>query len=116
MAVTSHMIFSCSLGQVGELMEEVRRQLIVLCRRSRARQLGWPRDWRPHQVTDPRSGAMFTESGAWDFVAEVLEKGHVMESIVLDRPPGAIAYVLKIAQGAGIPTIYVKFQLGSGCV
>ena len=67
-------------------------------------------------MTDPRSGAMFTEPGAWDFVAEVLEQGHVMEPIVLDRPPGAIAYVLKIEQHVSVPTIYVKVQLGSGCV
>jgi hypothetical protein len=97
-------------------MDEVRHQLITLCRRVRARQLGFPRDWRPSQVTDPRSNMPFTEAGAWDFVAEMLEAGHFMDTLILDNPRGAKAYVLIVAQVVGVPSIYVKVQLGSGCV
>jgi hypothetical protein len=64
----------------------------------------------------PKSGEPFTERGAWEFVAEVLEAGQVMESITLDRPPGAKAYVLIIATTPMTPPIYVKLQLGAGCV
>jgi hypothetical protein len=97
-------------------MDDIRRQLVILCRRCRARQLGWPRDWRAHQVTDPRSGAPFTEPAAWDYIAEVLEQGHAYEVLILDRPPGAKAYVLKIPQRPDVPEIYVKVQLGAGIV
>jgi hypothetical protein len=97
-------------------MDEVRRQLIILCRRARARQLGFPRDWRPGQVIDPRCGMPFTEPGAWDYVAEVLEGGHALEMLTLEVPAGATAYVLIVPQGTATPPIYIKVQLGSGCV
>jgi len=58
----------------------------------------------------------FTEAGAWEFVAEAIEAGHAMEELTLDKPPGATAYVLIIAQPSDVPPIYVKLQLGSGCV
>jgi hypothetical protein len=97
-------------------MDEVRHQLVTLCRRSAARQLGFPRDWRPNQVMHPATGQPFTERGAWEFVAETLEAGHVFELLILENPRGAKAYVLIIAGGTNAPPIYVKLQLGSGCV
>jgi hypothetical protein len=64
----------------------------------------------------PRSCEPFTESGAWEFVAATLETGHAMELLILDNPRGAKAYVLIIAASTDAPPIYVKVQLGSGCV
>jgi hypothetical protein len=58
----------------------------------------------------------FTEAGAWDYVAEVIEAGHAIEVLTLDTPRGAVAYVLIVPQGPAIPPIYIKVQLGSGCV
>ena len=97
-------------------MDEIRRQLVTLCRRARARQLGWPRDWRVHQVMNPRTGVPFTEASAWEYIAEVLESGHAYQVLILERPAGAKAFVLLIAQGPGVPEIYVKLQLGAGIV
>jgi len=47
---------------------------------------GWPRDWRPNQVIDQRCGMPFTESGAWNYVADTLESGHTVEVLTLDSP------------------------------
>lgn len=97
-------------------MHEFRHQLITLCRRTRARQLGWPRDWRPNQVVDPRTGSPFTEAGAWEYVAELLENEHALEEMTLDQPRGARAVVLLVQQPPGFPPLYVKLQLGAGIV
>ncbi len=93
---------------------DVRKQLVTLCRRSRACVLGWPRDWRPQQVKHPTSGEWFTERGAWHFIAELLDAGHPAETIVLTDPPSKTAYVLHVSVGPGTPNIYIKVQLGSG--
>src|SRR5580700_2119597 len=76
--------------------EDVRRELGRLCRRSRCRKLGWPRDWRPRAVVDPRDPdrQVFTEVGAWEFIAELLESGQEIKEIELEHPPGRTAYVM----------------------
>ena len=96
----------------------VRRELAVLCRRTWCRTLGWPRDWRPHSVVNPNDEDLqvFTETGAWEFVAELLDCGHPIETIDLDHPRGKKGYVLLANGGEGRPQIYIKLQLGSGRV
>jgi len=47
---------------------------------------------------------------------ELIEAGHPIKTIILDKPPGKIGYVL-ITEGApGRPDIYIKLQIGSGRV
>ena len=92
-----------------------RHELTVLSRRKSARVLGWPRDWRPYEIADPKTGEPFTDSSAWEFVARLLEDSNVtVEEVVLDSPPGKTAYVLHTELNAR--RVYIKLQLGSGTV
>src|SRR5438034_11819903 len=76
--------------QAGRSVENIRRELTVLCRRSWCRVLGWPRDWRPGTVVDPNDAdqQVFTEPGAWEFVAGLLEAGCPIQEMKLDNPAG----------------------------
>lgn len=105
-------------GQANPDLEGIRRELAILCGRARSRALGWPRDWRPTSVVNPKDedGQVFTEVGPWTFVAELLESGHPIQEIDLDHPPGKKGYVLLVPGAEGRPEIYVKLQLGSGKV
>lgn len=67
-------------------------------------------------MVDPRTGQMFTDPGAWEFVVEHLNGGCAIEPVLLEQPPGKIAYVLKLPGGPGRPLVYVKLQPGSGRV
>jgi hypothetical protein len=58
----------------------------------------------------------FTEWRAWEFVVELLESGCPIEEIPLRNPPGKKGYVLKHSMPEVCETLYVKLQLGSGCV
>jgi hypothetical protein len=89
------------------------RQLIKNCRIKKERFLGFPRDWNPSRVRNPdATGDYFTESGAWEFIADKLEAGHIFEEISLDNPSGAPAIVMKIHLTMEDPLLYVKIQIG----
>jgi hypothetical protein len=76
-----------------------------------------PTDWRPTQVENPDGdGLPFTPKTVWHFIYDKLAEGHPIERVELDNPAGKIGYVMKIASGNDKPQIYVKLQLGSGCV
>jgi hypothetical protein len=71
-----------------------------------------PSDWRPGTVTNPEDGQPFTDVAAWQFVADLLDRGEPLECVELTYPAGKKGYVM-------IPWIanrrvYVKFQLGAG--
>ena len=76
-----------------------------------------PTDWAPQHVRNPASNSSepFTQDGAWEFVADLLEVGHEVEVIELRVPPGKKGYVL-IAEGIAPEKIYIKLQPGSGVV
>lgn len=95
---------------------EARYQLATLARRKTARDLGWPRDWRPQTVRDPFTGEWFTDAGAWEFIADCLDAGEALQEIVLDNPPGKLAYVLHLDTDKNSPRIYIKVRLGAGKV
>jgi hypothetical protein len=59
---------------------------------------------------------VFTERGAWEFVAELLEAGHPLKEVDLKKPVGKKGYELLASGGKGRPEIYMKLQLGSGRV
>ena len=100
---------------------ETINQLIVLARRRKARTSEFsesrPTDWRPQQVENPNSEfeKYFTDSAAWEFIADKLEEGHRVETVELRKPPGAKGYVMKFDLGVG-NDLYVKLQLGSGVI
>lgn len=100
--------------------ESIRRQLVVLARRSHARSTEFspnrPTDWRPAEVRNPEGtlDLYFTKTTAWEFIASHLESGHPVEVVTLRQPLGATGYVMKIDAGVGQPEIYIKLQLESG--
>jgi hypothetical protein len=72
---------------------------------------GLPSEWRPDNVTDPRSGEPFTAFGAWEYIAELLESGHPFREVELKVPPGAHGYVLEVDVGVHHRPLYIKLQL-----
>lgn len=100
----------------GDKLEDVRHQLLQLSKRRRAWDVGFtrerPKDWSPKSVVDPSFNQPFTDQGAKDYVAELLENGHHIEEITLDTPPGKKGYVMKVETDGG--NIYIKLELGSG--
>lgn len=103
---------------MDEVDARIRHQLAILCRRKQARTSMWsadrPTEWQPTTVTNPQSGFPFTDAGAWEFVAEKLAENLPLKKIILDKPPGAQAYVILIP--IDDRTLYVKLQLGAGKV
>jgi hypothetical protein len=90
-----------------------RHQLAILSRRKSARALGWPREWRPYEIVDPKTGEPFTDATAWELVADLLEDPTVaVEEVLLESPPGKRGYVIQTSLNAR--RLYVKVQLGSG--
>ena len=102
------------------LDESIRHQLVTLARRSKARVTAFhsdrPNDWRPGQVHNPDGvlDSHFTDASAWDYIATKLENGHPVEVMLLDKPPGAKGYVMKIDIEPDMPQLYIKLQLGPG--
>jgi len=101
---------------VSAELEAIRHHLAVLARQRRRCRLGWPRDWRPTEVVNPATGEPFTDMGAWEFVADLLESGHPLEEVILKEPPGKRAYVMRVDLGPGSPQLYIKVRLGSGAI
>jgi hypothetical protein len=67
-------------------------------------------------VLSPESGLPFTDSGAWHFIADLLEAGHEVSEIEMKKPKGKVGYVLKTAGYTGCPKIYIKLTLSANMV
>jgi hypothetical protein len=67
-------------------------------------------------MTDPRTGEVFTEDGAWEYVAQSITNGIEIEMIDLDHPPGKNGYVMLLPSHDPRVPIYVKLQFGGDCV
>ncbi len=95
--------------------DELRRVLAKLARRAGTRISGGRRArWEPGNVNNPQDrylGGKFTEETAWSLIFEKLRDGHAVETMVLDHPPGATGYVMKIRVDANLPRVYVKLEL-----
>ena len=84
------------------ISESIRHQLITLARRKNARVVDWsperPTDWRPQSVRNPGGilDTHFTDAAAWELIASQLEAGYEVETIILEKPPGAKGYVMLI--------------------
>jgi hypothetical protein len=57
-------------------------------------------------------GFYFSDSGAWDVIADRLEAGVEFEVITLKTPAGASAIWFEVQLHTGRPPVYVKVQLG----
>jgi hypothetical protein len=69
-----------------------------------------PTEWRPTTVHNPVTGMCFSPLEAWHFIQRQLEAGCELCEIVLDKPPGRKAYVLRIRLEQGKPPIYIKLE------
>ena len=97
-----------------------RRQLVALAQRRDTRTSAFSRErptaWRPTEIRNP-DGVLdthFTDSTAWELIADRLEHGEDVEVIELNKPKGRRGYVMLIDLGPNVPPLYVKLQLGSG--
>jgi hypothetical protein len=106
--------------QGGDLPDSVldqseRLRWAEMARSKNRRQVGsppkLPSHWTPFQVISPDSQLPFTEPGAWQYIADLLEQGHPTEELVLDVPPGVIAHVMHVPHPNG-KVLYIKFHLG----
>jgi hypothetical protein len=97
-----------------------REELIRLCRNRKTRRVIFTRsapcDWRPRSVVHPKFGGYFSDVGAWEYLAELLEGGHAIEEVTLSNPPGGRAYVMNVDLGPHQPQLYVKIQIKADCV
>lgn len=96
----------------------IRHQLAILCRRKKARTSAWstdrPTEWRPNSVVNPEDSQPFTDPGAWEFVADLLEAGTPMNEVELQNPRGKKAYEMIVDVGGR--DVYIKLQMGAGKV
>lgn len=103
-----------------EISQCIRKNLAERARRKGTRTYQWtkdrPTDWRPYTVRNPSSGDYFTNEGAWDFIADLLERGHPVETIILKKPPGKTGYVMCVELEAGQSPLYIKLELGLSVV
>lgn len=105
---------------IQEISQSIRKDLAERARRKGTRTYEWtkdrPTDWRPYTVRNPLSDDYFTNEGAWDFIADLLDRGHPVEIITLEKPPGKTGYVICVECEADQPPLYIKLELGRSVV
>ena len=67
-------------------------------------------------MLNPELGIPFTDVGAWHFIADLLEAGHEVTELDMDKPKGQTGYVLKAQGYADCPAIYIKLTLSANKV
>jgi len=72
-----------------------------------------PCDWAPHQVLNT-TDMPFSDAGAWELIANLLEGGHPFTSVTLRKPPGDVGYETKVTLRANLPLLYIKIQVKFG--
>lgn len=99
--------------------DTIRHQISVLARQKKRRRSQFtrqePTKWKPQTVRDS-NGEFFTDPGAWEFIAELVDSGHPLKEIELRLPPGKTAYVMKKRLDSSHPEIYIKVRLGAGVI
>jgi hypothetical protein len=96
----------------------IRSQIALLCRRRHCRSIArnLPCRWYPTTVINQSTGLPYNDGGAFEAIAEAIDRGVPMTTVVLREPPGKTAYEMLIPQIGGRGPIYVKVQLGAGQV
>lgn len=94
--------------------DDLRARLAKLCRSKRHREARYtkkrPVKWHPTSVCEAGSTTPFTEAGAWEFIACLIEDGTKIDVITLNKPPGKIGYVM-LVQGNYNEKIYIKLEI-----
>ena len=94
-----------------------RKQLAHLARQKSKRRVPreLPCEWRPTTVPNPADNNQpFTEAGAWELIAELLENaGQEVTTIILDRPLDKTGFVMKYPL-PGFGMLYIKIHFGNG--
>ena len=77
-----------------------------------------PTDWNPYAVPNPKSELKtFTEDSAWWLIEDVLlsdlEVGPMMQTVELDKPPGAMGIAILIDIDHPDAYLYVKVQMAA---
>src|SRR5260370_18320230 len=92
-----------------------RTQLARLARQKSKRRVPreLPCDWRPMTVPNPGDNNQpFTEAGAWEFIAELLENAaQEVTTITLHTPPDRTAFVMQCSL-PGFEALYFKVHFG----
>ena len=71
-----------------------------------------PSVWQPYAVRVPGSQEVFTNDGAWEFIAQCLADDSIeLFEILLDSPPDKRAWYM-VAPGDGGTEIYMKVHFG----
>jgi hypothetical protein len=100
-----------------EQLAENRRQLARLARTKGKRRVPrgeFPCEWWQGTVINPEDNQPFTDAGAWEFCAQLLENIEEQEVTLrtLERPAGRVAFVMKHVLPGG--ALYVKVHFGHG--
>jgi len=97
---------------------EVRHEIARLARDKKKRFVrhspSSPCVWQPLTVINPETDLPFTAERAWKYIAELAEMGHPMDEVVLRKPPGEVAYEMKVELATNVPPLYIKFQIKGG--
>ena len=106
-------------SEAAARMVSIRRELARLCRSRKTRTAEFshsqPTQWEPLKTVHPQTKETFTEDGAWQFAADLLDAGEPLKEVPLNKPPGKKGHVMEIPVKGWRP-IYIKLQLGSGQV
>lgn len=98
----------------GTLPSGLRLDLIRFARDKRRRLVKhndkYPSPWHPTGLTNPTTREVFTDAGAWEWVADQLEAGVEVWSAELDHPPGKIGWYFTVPSAYPPDEIYVKVQ------
>ena len=103
----------------NDALDVVRKKMLDLLEAGKITS-GWskerPVDWNPGSVTnpDPDVNMPFTHRTCWDFVGRLLQNGHPIEIITLEKPQGEKGYVMVFETESGSSDIYIKLQIGKG--
>ena len=95
-------------------LDDLRVRLAKFCRSKRHREARFtkkrPVKWHPTSVCEIGSTIPFTEAGAWEFIACLIDDGVEIEVIILDKPPGKTGYVM-LVPGNYNEKIYIKLEI-----
>lgn len=72
-----------------------------------------PTKWHPDNVENPETGAVFTPTECWEFIKELVRRGHPIEEMVLDHPEGATGYVMIVPGDSVERDIYIKLEIAN---
>ncbi len=57
----------------------------------------------------------FTSAGAWHFIADLIEDGHLIGEVLLEQPHGAFGYEMHVETGAE-SLLYIKVNMHRGYI